>query len=475
MTRGGMPDFTPLKGLGVLIGLSGGADSVALTSMLCQVREELELTLYAAYLDHGIRPESAEDARWCRELCEGLRVPFFTERIDVPAEAARTGEGLETAARRLRYEWLFRLRDSLGADVIALAHHMDDQAETVLMHLARGTGPEGIGGMAARSGPLVRPLLGLRKRELAGYLRARGLAWREDATNALGDTPRNALRLYAIPELEKTYPQFVRAAARYAESARVESDYVAAQAEAYLKSHLSRGPYGELLEIGEGVHPALLRRAIRALCGGEVGWERLTAAAALAQSARGSADLTGGLRVERGRLGLYFLPGPSPAIPQAPLYARGKSSLPGICEIIAEPAAPVPVRDDPMRQVVDAAALKGAVLRTRRPGDRFRPLGCGDRLLSDYFTDRKLDRPLRDCVALVARGDRVLWACGMGISEDVKLTPKTESAAALTCRYAFDPKPEGAATRPLRPICASQTIKTGGDDHGEGHRQGIAD
>lgn len=440
MTRDGMPDFTALRGLRVLIALSGGADSVALTAMLSEAREDLELTLYAAHLDHGIRPDSAKDAQWCREMCDRLRIPFFTARIDVPAEAACTGEGLETAARRLRHAWLCDLRKSLGADVIALAHHMDDQAETVLMHLARGTGPEGIGGMAARSGALVRPLLGLRKRELADYLRARGLTWREDATNALGDTPRNALRLYAIPELEKTYPQFVPAAARYAESARVESDYVAAQAEAYLKSHLSRGPYGELLEIEKGLHPALLRRAIRTLCGVDVGWERLTAAANLAESERGATDLTGSIRVERGRLGLYFLHRPAPPIPQAPLFPRGKSSLPGICEITAEPAPPVPVRDDPMRQVVDAAALEGAVLRTRRPGDRFRPLGCGDRLLSDYFTDRKLDRPLRDCVALAAQGNRVLWVCGMGISEDVKLTPRTRTAALLTCRYAFDPK-----------------------------------
>ena len=151
MRKGAAADFTGLSGLRVLIALSGGADSVALASMLAEARNALQITLLAAHLDHAIRPESAEDAAFCGRLCARLGIPLYTARVDVPAEAARTGEGLETAARRLRHQWLRQVKDEVGADVIALAHHMDDQAETVLMHLARGTGPEGIGGM--RSAP----------------------------------------------------------------------------------------------------------------------------------------------------------------------------------------------------------------------------------------------------------------------------------------------------------------------------------
>ena len=149
------PDFSAVRGRRVLIALSGGADSVALAALLAEAREALGLTLFAAHLDHGIRPESADDADFCRALCAKLGVPFLTVRLDVPAEAARAGEGLETAARRLRHAWLRRVKDAVGADCIALAHHMDDQAETVLMHLARGAGPEGIGGMR---GALRRPV-----------------------------------------------------------------------------------------------------------------------------------------------------------------------------------------------------------------------------------------------------------------------------------------------------------------------------
>ena len=123
---------------------------------------------------------------------------------------------------------------------------------------------------------------------------------------------------------------------------------------------------------------------------------------------------------------------------EAPLTLDGRTTLPGVCSVEAGPAPPVPLRDDPKIQALDADALDGAVLRTRRPGDRIRPLGCGRKLLSDFFTDRKVDRPLRDHIALVARGGDVLWVCGLGISEDAKLTEGTRRAVALTCRYEFD-------------------------------------
>ena len=413
MRRGDMPpaDLSGLAGRRVLIALSGGADSVALTAMLCEARAALGLTLFAAHLDHGIRPESADDAEWCRRLCAGLDIPFVAERIDVPALAAQTGEGLETVARRVRHAFLRRQREALGAEVIALAHHMD---------------------------ALARPLLGLRKREILAYLDRRGLTWREDATNAVDDNPRNALRLHGIPALERAYPGFVPAAARYAQSARIESDYVAGQAKLWMDGRLREGPFFQVLGLEPPVPEALLRRAIRAPCGTALPWDRLNALAALAGADRGRLQVSPALTAERGRRGLYFLRETPPPIPEAPLSLNGKTRLEGLCEIEAACAEAVPVRGDPWRQALDADALAGAVVRARRAGDRIRPLCCGDRLLSDYMTDKKLDRPLRDCLPLVAKGERVLWACGLGISEDAKLTGRTRRAVALRCRHAYE-------------------------------------
>ena len=410
-----------IPGERVLIALSGGADSVALAVLLAEAREAYGLELFAAHVDHGIRPESAEDAEYCRELCERLGIPFYCARVDAPGEAKKRREGLETAARRLRYEQLRRFKSEAGADCVALAHHMDDQAETVLMHLARGAGPEGIGGMRARSGDLWRPLLGLRKAELTALLQQRGFGWREDATNLVADNPRNALRLHGIPELEKCYPQFVRAAARYARSAQIESDCLEALTREYLARCGKIEGFCAWLELEDMPHPALLRRAIRTRCPEELDWEQVNALEALCHEARGKLDLGKDHFAERAGHRLYFVPKALPEIPPAPLSLDSKTSLGDLGQITASPWNGGPVRNDPLTQALDPTALEGAVLRTRREGDRIRPLGGGNKLLSDYFIDKKVDRPLRDAVPLVAVGNRVHWVVGHGISREAAL------------------------------------------------------
>ena len=429
------PDFSPVRGGRVLLALSGGADSVALAVMLAHARAEYDLTLFAAHVDHGIRPESADDAAFCEALCSALDIPLAIAKIDVPREAAQSGEGLESAARRLRYAALRRFRDELGADVIALAHHLDDQAETVLMHMARGAGPEGVCGMRERFGDLYRPLLGWRKAELKDYLRERGLDWREDATNAVADNPRNALRLEVLPALERRFPRFAEAAARYARSAQIESDFVAEQAREYLARRSGRGPFGAWLALDPPPHPAILRRAVRALCPQALDFDQVEALAALCGERRGRLDIGANFFAERTGRRLYFVPKRLPQIEAAALSLDGETRLPGIGSIVARPGTATPIRDDPHRQALSAKALAGATLRTRQPGDRIRPLGDGDKLLSDYFIDKKVDRPLRDITPLIAVGNRVHWVVGFCISEEASLKSGSD---AVSLQFVYD-------------------------------------
>ena len=415
-------DLSPVRGRRLLIALSGGADSVALAVMLAGARKEYGLTLFAAHVDHGIRPESGEDAAFCRRLCHSLNIPFFCERADVPALARQTRQGLETAARQARHEILRRFLVETRADHIATAHHMDDQAETVLMHLARGAGIEGLCGMRTLSGAYFRPLLAFRKAELKAYLEARGHTWREDATNRVADNPRNALRLNVIPEIERWYPGFTRAAARCADTAQIESDCLNALADDFSRKG-GAGPLCAWLSLDAPPHRAILRRAIRARCPEELTWEQVNALETLCGQSRGRLDLGPGYFAERTGTRLYFVPKRLPEIAPVPLSLNGSTGIRPFGAITARPCAPVPVRNDPMTQVLNAKALAGAVLRTRRPGDRIRPLGGGDKLLSDYFIDKKLDRPLRDATPLVAVGDRVHWAVGLGISREAAVQP----------------------------------------------------
>lgn len=191
----------------VLVAVSGGRDSVVLLDVLVRLRAELGLAaLGVAHVDHGLRPDSAADAAWVRDLAAGYDLPFFLRRVRV-----RTGgESPEAAARAARYHALWEMGRDFDADRIALAHHADDQAETVLLRLLAGAGPAGLAGMRPRRGRFIRPLLGVERAALAAYAAERGLRWREDPTNRDLSIPRNRVRHELLPLLEGAYNPAVR-------------------------------------------------------------------------------------------------------------------------------------------------------------------------------------------------------------------------------------------------------------------------
>ena len=212
----------------VVCAFSGGPDSTALLLELKRLRDEGAIgPLYAAHFEHGIRGEEARaDLDFCRKLCLDLGVPLFSESADVPAYAKGEGLSLETAARQLRYAFLRRLRTALGAAVIALGHHRDDQAETVLLHLVRGSGRKGLTGMAPRNGDLVRPLLFVGKDDVLTYLTERGQAYRLDSTNALADASRNLLRQAGMAALTAVNARAAEHIAACADRLRAEDEYL---------------------------------------------------------------------------------------------------------------------------------------------------------------------------------------------------------------------------------------------------------
>lgn len=221
------------KGDRIVAGVSGGADSVCLLQFLYEIREEWELALYVLHVHHGIRGEEADrDASLVKDMADQLGLPYCLVKKDVPALAAAEGLSLEEAGRKARYEAFEAHRAGVGADAVAVAHHMDDQAETVLFHLFRGTGARGLGGIPARRGNIIRPLLPVSREEIKAFLKERGLPYAVDRTNLVPACTRNKIRLQLLPDVKREINgQAVRHTAEAADKIRQWSRYIERQGE----------------------------------------------------------------------------------------------------------------------------------------------------------------------------------------------------------------------------------------------------
>ena len=202
MARAGQSAVPPRRRIGLAV--SGGADSTALLVLLAELRNELAFDAVVLHVDHGLRPDSAEDARFVRRLAAECGLPFHMTRARI---VRRPRESLEMAARRVRLDFFAKMTRRLKLDAIATGHHADDVAETFILRMARGSGPEGLAGLKriSRVGPItfIRPLLDLRDAQLRDFLRRRGRSWREDATNADLGIPRNKVRHLVLPWLRE--------------------------------------------------------------------------------------------------------------------------------------------------------------------------------------------------------------------------------------------------------------------------------
>ena len=216
----------------IVVGLSGGADSVCLLLILQVISGKMPLSLCAVHVEHGIRGQEAlEDTAFCRQLCETRGIPFREVHCDVPGMARREGLSLEEAGRKARYETFARVREEWGGTKIAVAHHREDQAETLLLHLFRGTHLAGMQGMRPRQGVIIRPLLDVSREEIEAWLCAQGVFWRTDSTNLTDDYARNRVRHRILPEARQINATATAHLAEACDAIGEVMDYMEAEAE----------------------------------------------------------------------------------------------------------------------------------------------------------------------------------------------------------------------------------------------------
>ena len=294
----------------VLVGVSGGSDSVGLLRALLELAKTSGFSVAGvAHFNHRLRDTAARDEAFCRNLSHDLGIPFMTEAADVAAHAGAERLSIEDAARRLRYAFLERAAQGAGATHVAVGHTLDDQAETVLLKLMRGAGPSGMGGVYPKRGIVIRPLLDASRDGVRAWLASIGQSWMDDETNADLSNPRNRVRHRVLPELDAAYGGSTRAAiARSAELAREDGQWL---------DELAAGRYADLVTGGQDclqvdaaallAEPAAMQRrvvllAMRARGGGrEVGLEHVELALAVLRGHARAADVPGSRWELRGR------------------------------------------------------------------------------------------------------------------------------------------------------------------------------
>jgi tRNA(Ile)-lysidine synthase len=427
----------------VLVAVSGGMDSVTLLHLLHAVAPAESLRLAVGHVDHGLRAESRTDLAFVADYATRLGVPCYMRRVDVRARMQACGESLEEAARELRYAALAEMAAEAGATRIATGHTADDQAETVLMRVLRGTGVSGLAGIPPRRDAIIRPLLPLWRHDVEAYIAAHGLAYRSDSSNADREILRNRLRLELLPQLEYLYaPQLRARLVHLAQMARDDDAVLDAQARAHYRA-AARTQAGGVLLPPLDVPPALVRRAWRIavteVTGGceDVSFEHLAAVAALPV---GRAVSLPGVQVRREQDGYFFFRHAAAALTSAPLPVPGRVHWPDVGTLTATPAplAP-PVGGD--TALLDADEVRGPLtVRAWQPGDRFCPYSApGARPVQDIFTDAGVPRRLRTQVPVVEDADGIVWLAGFRIADRVKMTATTQAVLRLQIEWESNP------------------------------------
>ena len=429
----------------VMVAVSGGPDSICLLDILSVLRDEFSIRLVVAHFDHGLRPEEDEaETRFVRRLALSMNLPFESAKGSLSAGEGATS--LEERARDARYTFFKDLRIRLHAQKIALGHSLNDQAETVLMRLLRGSGPSGLAGIPpVRNGFLIRPLMDLKREDVLAYLNVRKLSYVTDSSNLQTEFLRNKIRLEWMPRLLKMQPKLVEHLGHLANVLREENQYMDHQAmewvdRAEIKSddHETAIPVTSFLALPVAlrnrVTRCILRKVKKDLRRIDQGHIRAVYDLALGEKPQGVLSLPQGLRVERIYDTLLVTRNPLQANPifHYALEGPGKTYIPEIGRSIT-----ILELKGETDQVNDAspktAYLNGdklhfpLVLRNFKPGDRFVPLGMsGHRKVKDFFMDLKIPSRDRASTPILVHEKNPVWICGLRIDDRFKVTTETK-------------------------------------------------
>ena len=423
----------------VLIGVSGGTDSMCLLHLLSKARQEIGFEIIAVHINHKLRAEESDrDEDFVKEYCEKNDIKLVCKSVDVLNHAKKYGKTVEQAARELRYEVFESIMQKEKATMLAVAHHKDDQAETVLMHIARGSSLRGAMGMQIKSGNIIRPLLNFTRQDIEEYNKENKIPSVKDSSNDDVNYNRNYIRHKVIPALGKIYPDVVNSLYKFASKCAIDESFIQ-----------SVVPYN-LVEVSEkavkikaevdGLHQAIKTRIAK------YAFERLGAYFDIEEKhilevlelfkMKNSSKINLPFKITAYKEydGVVLTLNKFEITNSVYQFAKGKTVVKGYGEIhvkvLTEKQSPE--FGDGNHYVDFESIPTTAVWRTRQDGDVFAKIGSGTKKLNDYFTDKKIPVRLRDSIPVLASENKVFVVAGLDISDSVKITAGTDIIAQIS-------------------------------------------
>ena len=431
------------KGNSVVLGVSGGADSICMLKLLSDLQKRLGISLYVLHINHMIRGEEADqDAVFVKKICTKFKVPHRVINVDVPALAEREGLSEEEAGRYVRYDEFSKYAYEVGATKIAVAHNSNDNAETVLMNLARGTGIKGLGGIPPKREmedangnvvEVIRPILCLSRKEIEDYLKENEIEYRNDSTNDSTDYTRNKIRLEIMPLLENINDNAMQNITNASNELADTSDYIEKDVDEAYEEFVTEED-GKLFLSDESfaidpiVLTGVIRKMIENIAGKLKDITRIHVGDVVSLSEKQvgkKIDLPYSIVAEREYEGISMFSESN----ETESETKNKEVIISFEEDDFDRTS---IEELKYTKWLDYDKIDDVVVRTRQKGDYIVIDGDGaTKKLKKYFIDEKIPRRERDEVLLVADGNHILWVVGYRISEDVKVTPDTKKVVKL--------------------------------------------
>ena len=432
----------PHGGGTILCAVSGGRDSMCLLHYLHEASRQHHFTVAAAHLNHLMRDTALRDVAFVRSFCAERAIPFFTEEAPVYERAEQWHVGVEEAGRRLRYDFLYRTAQAIGAEKIATAHHMGDQAETVVLHLLRGTGPEGLGGIPPVRGRLIRPLLQTSRREIEQYLDENGIGHVEDETNEDMAYARNRLRGIIWPELERINPAVCENVARAARIIREENDFLDRLAASYLPSEGTEVRCEVLLGAPEVLRRRMLRQLIGRLSVGKKDFGAVHIEALLRLAASGGTwDLPSGVcaQCSHGTLRLSVLR----EAPAEAVLTEGSCRWGDYTICVKKTVGNFPQKKDAIFLNCDKIEKDLSVRVWQREDRLHLPGGRGERSLKRLFAEHGISPTMRERWPVICVEGRAAAVYGIGTDERFLPTNDGNEIEITICKNAQEDSGNG--------------------------------